>query len=292
MQNIIVKEIPMKKVMSVLVAGLLFGAPQAHAANGDMIVDGRFAVGTAAPISKVHVKGPTTVESMIRSECNLPSQTPDINNIGGGFVGTYSVQDGSLPRSGERIGYLVFGAMDGTTSLNTVGLIARAETLWTKSDGVYNTPTALLLETSNITGGRFERMRISGNGYVGIGTQSPQYLLDVAGQARINGTVYASDVRFKKILLPISNPLDSVLKLAGVSYEWKTDEYKEKNFPTGRHIGFIAQEVEKVLPDVVSTAADGTKSVAYTEIIPVLIEAIKEQQKRIEQLEKKLTELH
>ncbi|MFA7405894.1 MAG: tail fiber domain-containing protein, partial [Pelobacteraceae bacterium] len=133
-----------------------------------------------------------------------------------------------------------------------------------------------------------ERLRIAGNGYVGIGTAAPQYLLDVAGVARISGTVYASDIRFKKNLAPISNPLENVLKLDGVSYEWKTDEFKEKGFPNGRHYGVIAQETEKILPDVVNTSADGTKTVAYTEIIPVLIEAIKEQQKIIEKQQKAL----
>ena len=52
----------------------------------------------------------------------------------------------------------------------------------------------------------------------------------------------------------------------------------------------IAQEIETVLPEVVKTAPDGSKAVAYTEIIPVLIEAIKEQQKEIEQLKKMIAE--
>jgi len=74
--------------------------------------------------------------------------------------------------------------------------------------------------------------------------------------------------------------------LNGLSYEWKTEEYMDRGFQEGRHYGVIAQEIEKVLPEIVNTAPDGTKSVAYTEIIPVLIEAIKEQQKEIEQLKK------
>ena len=128
-------------------------------------------------------------------------------------------------------------------------------------------------------------------GNVGIGTINPQRLLDVAGIARFNGVDYPSDARFKKNLLSINSPLDKLLSLNGLSYEWKTEEYKDKGFPEGRHYGVIAQEIEKVLPEVVNTAPDGSKAVAYTEIIPVLIEAIKEQQKDIEQLKKKVADL-
>jgi hypothetical protein len=82
-----------------------------------------------------------------------------------------------------------------------------------------------------------------------------------------------------------------VLDITGISYEWKTDDYKDKGFPGGRHYGVIAQEVEKVLPEVVNTGSDGTKAVAYTELIPVLIEAVKEQQKLIEKQQAELKEI-
>jgi hypothetical protein len=129
-------------------------------------------------------------------------------------------------------------------------------------------------------------MILTGSGNVGIGTTAPTQKLDVSGTIASNGVALTSDARFKKNLLPIATPLDKVLGLNGHSYEWKTDEYKEKNFPNGRHYGVIAQEIEKVLPEVVNTDAKGEKSVAYTEIIPVLIEAIKEQQKEIEELKR------
>ena len=130
-------------------------------------------------------------------------------------------------------------------------------------------------------------------GNVGIGKTNPAYKLDVMGEINSNGYPVTSDIKFKKNFQQINDPLNKVLNLNGVSYEWKTDEYKDRGFQGGRHYGVIAQEIEKVLPEVVNAAPDGTKSVAYTEIIPVLIEAIKEQQqaikeqqKRIEQLEK------
>jgi hypothetical protein len=140
-------------------------------------------------------------------------------------------------------------------------------------------------------GNWIESMRIDGNGNVGIGTTNPLSKLHVAGTITHEGIVQLSDAKFKKNLLSLNDPLSKIVRLEGVSYEWKTEEYKDRGFPEGRHYGVIAQEVEKVLPDLVKEAPDGTKTVAYTEIIPVLIEAIKEQQKEIEQLKKALSEL-
>jgi len=64
--------------------------------------------------------------------------------------------------------------------------------------------------------------------------------------------------------------------MRGVSYRWRTEEYPDRGFPTGRHYGVIAQELEKVLPESVKEDSGGDKAVAYTEIVSVLIEAVKE----------------
>jgi len=91
--------------------------------------------------------------------------------------------------------------------------------------------------------------------------------------------------------LPIQNALDNVLKMQGVTYYWKVDEYPNKHFPEGEQVGFIAQEIEKVYPQVVLTDKDGYKSVDYSKLTPVLVEAIKEQQKIIEELQKVIQQL-
>jgi len=97
-----------------------------------------------------------------------------------------------------------------------------------------------------------------------------------------NNVVVPSDRRLKRNILPISNSLDTVSRLSGVSYEWRTDEYPDRSFEEGRHIGFIAQEVEGVVPEAIRVAPDGTYSMRYQEIIPILVEAIKEQQQTIQ----------
>ena len=91
-----------------------------------------------------------------------------------------------------------------------------------------------------------------------------------------------SDERLKYNVETIEDPLSTVCKLRGVRYN-RNDINNDK-----KHIGLIAQEVEKVLPEVISEDNNGIKSVAYGNMISLLIEAIKEQQTRIDMLEEKL----
>lgn len=120
-----------------------------------------------------------------------------------------------------------------------------------------------------------------GVGEVGIGTDDPQHTLDVRGEIGNNGIVYHSDRRWKTSIIPLYNALEKVQQLRGVSYEWRRDEFPEMNFSEGRHVGLIAQEVDSVLPELVVTDSNGYESVAYANLVAVLIEAVKEQQSQI-----------
>ncbi len=139
-----------------------------------------------------------------------------------------------------------------------------------------------------------ERMRISDDGFVGIGCTSPNYRLQVVGDiAASGGTLRAasavistsisacSDIRYKKDIAPIGNALNNVMKLQGVSYNWKTEEFPDNYFTTKHQLGIIAQELEKIYPELVETDAKGYKTVDYSKMAPVLIEAIKEQQRQL-----------
>ena len=96
----------------------------------------------------------------------------------------------------------------------------------------------------------------------------------------------ASDITWKQNIEPLSSSLEKVMLLQGVSYDWKVDEYPEKGFTKNRQIGFIAQDVEKVFPELVRTDTNGYKGVYYGQMVPVLLEAMKEQQKEISELKK------
>ena len=124
------------------------------------------------------------------------------------------------------------------------------------------------------------------NGNVGIGTQDPRFKLDISGSIGANSTRVHSDIRWKKNIETIPSALNTVLQLRGVKFEWRADEYEEMNFAPGKHLGLIAQEVEAVIPEVVSTDEDGYKAVEYSNLTAVLIEAVKEQQEMIEQQQK------
>lgn len=133
-----------------------------------------------------------------------------------------------------------------------------------------------------------------GSGKVGIGTEIPGYTLHVNGTVGgVGAYANLSDKRFKTNINPLQNSLQKILALKGISFNWDLKNAGAKKLDSLNHIGFLAQDVEKVLPQVVTTANDAnkTKSVAYADIVPVLVEAIKEQQKQIEALKKQLKAL-
>jgi hypothetical protein len=131
---------------------------------------------------------------------------------------------------------------------------------------------------------------IKENGFIGMGTIAPSVRLHVSGDIIANSIAGSSDARFKTNVTPISNPLQKVLALRGVNFDWKTNEFPARSFSENRSLGFIAQEVEKVLPEVVQTEknAEGYKSVQYDKIVALLVEAIKDQQKQIDSLKVEL----
>jgi hypothetical protein len=132
-----------------------------------------------------------------------------------------------------------------------------------------------------------EAMRITKNRNVGIGTTSPSYKLHVNGSvAGVGGYVNLSDIDYKKNIYDLTDGLDKVLQLRPVTFKWKNIDYGDRI-----NTGFIAQEVELVLPDVVLNAQDGVKSLATTDLIPVLTKAIQELYTIIEQQQQTINEL-
>jgi N-acetylneuraminic acid mutarotase len=146
----------------------------------------------------------------------------------------------------------------------------------------------VIIDKPGIVGGRFV---IKESGNVGIGTATPSEKLHVIGNILSSGTITPSDFRYKKDILDITNPLEKVMQLRGVTYNLRSSEFPQMQFDTKEQIGLIAQEVEKVLPSIVHTSSNGYKGVAYEKIVPLLIEGMKEQQKQIELQQKQIDEL-
>ncbi len=120
---------------------------------------------------------------------------------------------------------------------------------------------------------------------------APGFKLNVLGNVQSNGTNLSSDARYKKNLTPIEDPLSKVLQINGLSYEWRREQFPEKNFDDRKQLGFIAQDLEQILPEVVHTDSHGFKSVDYAKVTPLLVEALKELKKENEYFKKELEAL-
>ena len=81
------------------------------------------------------------------------------------------------------------------------------------------------------------------------------------------------------------DPLSILGSIDGVSYNFRVNEFPDRKFSQDRQLGVIAQQVEKVLPEVVSEDKEGYKRVSYQELIPVLIESIKQLEDKVKKLE-------
>jgi len=136
------------------------------------------------------------------------------------------------------------------------------------------------------------------SGYVGIGTTAPTALLQVNGAASATAWNIVSDKRLKTDIKPIGDALRLVENLRGVRYRWRTADDrsvgKALDLPSNQpQIGFIAQEVEKVVPEAVTPPKQSgdVYTLQESKLIPVLVEAIKQQQAEIAELRSAIADL-
>ena len=155
------------------------------------------------------------------------------------------------------------------------------------------------------TNGSNAHMLIDTTGNVGIGTTTVTAKLDVNGDIRIASasklyvgatatcdstgcTAAPSDIRYKENVTPLQDSLDNILKIQGVSYDW----IDKQAFNDKHQIGFIAQDLEKIYPEVVKTdEKTGLKSVMYDKLVAPLIEAFKTIYGRLQGVERDIASL-
>ncbi len=135
-------------------------------------------------------------------------------------------------------------------------------------------------------------------GRVGIGTIDPicqngttPVFLTVTGGIAANSLFISSDMKFKKDIKTIENALDKIKALRGTTYTYDRENFPNRHFKEGMSYGFIAQEVEKVIPEMAAKSDDGYYAVEYVALIPVLTEAIKEQDQIITDQTTRLNQL-
>ncbi|MER2559515.1 MAG: tail fiber domain-containing protein [Myxococcaceae bacterium] len=134
--------------------------------------------------------------------------------------------------------------------------------------------------------GQPERMRIVGNtGNVGIGIAAPTQKLQVNGNVLATNVLVPSDARLKENIVTIERARELLRMLNGVHYTWKKDAQAKFGATSGGDVGLLAQDVQKVLPEAVITLPDGTMTVSYDKVVPLLVEALKAQDEKLRQLE-------
>jgi len=205
-------------------------------------------------------------------------------SVGGGNIVTTGALDSGSITSG-------FGTINnGSSTITTTGVItaggltigsaviieAELEMLDGITAGTVSASKCLVVDGSkDLTALNDVRMDSLGIATAASGT---------SGEIRATNDVtafYSSDISFKENIVEIPSALDMVDKIRGVFFDWKDDYIESKGgeddyFMRKHDVGLIAQEVEKVLPEVVGTRTDGTKAIKYDRLVPLLLQAIKE----------------
>lgn len=220
--------------------------PGAPTSSVDISANGDVGIGTASPLAKLHVFSTAT------------------NDAFGGF--------GPDPAAGPALNFGYAGA--------SIGRGAAFFNVRPDASAAAPNPSLRFL-TVNV-----ERMIITNAGNVGIGTSAPTDTLSVNGTAsKSGGGTWAvfSDERLKNIKGNFTTGLKAVMQLQPLRYEYKEDNALGIK-SAGEHIGFTAQSLAKVIPEAVTKSKTGYLMVESDPILWTMLNAIKEQQKQIEQL--------
>ena len=247
-------------------------------------VDGNVGIGTATPGAKLEVASPV---SGVALKVGRVSGQPSIQGTSDWFIldnagasplalNYWSSSNVVLAQGGGNVG---IGTAEPKGKLDV-----RGKTYINPRAGFYSEPTIDLAVGDTDTGLKWvkdghldiytnnaARLKIDNSGNVEIPTGN----LTVGGNVNAAAFYYTSDASLKTDISPLENSLEKVMNLEGVSFNWKNGGKQS--------IGLIAQDVEKILPEVVNTD-NGLKYIDYGKLTALLIEAIKEQQKEIELL--------
>lgn len=192
----------------------------------------------------------------------------------GATLGITNSFEGSDWNSGDIIGTINFRSNDTSTTEAIRGQIKLFDDA--SSSSSFSAFNAMSFSTANLNT-LHERMRIDSNGDVGMGLTNPSYKLDVSGSIGYSGSlVSTSDKTLKKNIKKCPDDiLAKLLQLESKKFNFKNEK------DTKDYFGFIAQDVEKIFPSLVQKRSDGTLTLSYVEMIPLLLKAIQELHKSI-----------
>lgn len=241
--------------------------PGAPTSSLDISANGNVGIGTASPAVKLH--------SVVSS--NNTSTAPVLaTDIG------LAISNSDTTANNLSVISLANSASAGQAQIGSVNL-----------GSAPNSGGHLFFTTRGAGGALAERMRLTSAGRLGIGTNTPDQVLTVNGDAsKVGGGSWLvfSDERLKNVKGDFNSGLTAVLRLQPLRYE-----YRENNVlglkPHEEHIGFGAQALQKIIPEAVTTNGEGHLMVNNDPILWTMLNAIKEQQQQIEQLKREVREL-
>jgi hypothetical protein len=259
-------------------------------------VIGKVGIGTTNATSNLYVVGDGYFTGIITAsnfyvENNLVSIGGSFANISvSGITTTNALFIGSTQVISSARQLQNIDSLDATTTSTIETAIQQAPNDFTSLNisGISTLQSTTLIGGGTSTGTASQRLQVTGGAYVsgnlGIGTTIPTSRLQVDGNVLVSGIITstdynsASDMNLKKNIRPFENALDKVVQINGVTFEWKKNN--------SQSAGIIAQDVEKVFPELVR---DGDfKTVNYNGLIGVLVESIKELKQEIEDLKRKI----
>jgi len=173
----------------------------------------------------------------------------------------------------------VTGTIEGSSTVKSAGVISTAAVTVTGTiEGSSTVKSAGVISTAAVTvAGTIE----TDNTVTASGVIS-------SGAVTASGSALTSDRRLKRNIQTLSQAATKIKNLRGVQWQWRLEEFPDYNFNNNTRYGFIAQEVETVLPDLVSKGDNGLLHLSYEGFAPVLVEALKEQQQQVDDLESRL----
>jgi len=263
-----------------LAVGATYSGTNAAPANG-LLVEGNTGIGTTTPKNKLDVEGGLAVGATYSGTNTAPT-------------------NGLLVEGRVGIGTTTLSAGQVMIAAPSVPLAFKETDVAVDQGGFWRMPLEggmLRFDVNTSAGGDFATYKaalsMTKDAKVGIGTMGPDQLLSVNGNAsKVGGGswVVYSDNRLKTIAGTFDAGLNEVLKLQPIRYRYKKDN--PLHLPDEReHIGFSAQEVQKIIPGAISENSQGYLMLNSDPILWAMLNAIKDQQKTIKELMGKVSEM-